>query len=183
LFQEVTEDHESITDDITVANSPRDVRPPSSQSSTCSKGKRKSEGRRFASRSSEKDLIDLASTTLKKFRASPEVKTDDEFDITGKKLACDLRTISVQQRVIAENIFSDVIYYGKLSKLNEHSSFQVDTPPLQHHMAQTNFHPGYATTHISTVYPASGSGAEATSGHSHIPLQLQELLPYLEFEK
>jgi hypothetical protein len=111
------------TDDITVANSPHDVHPPSSQSSTCSKGKHKSKGRGVASRSSEKDLIDLVSTTLNKCCASPEAKTDDEFDITGKKLACDLRTMSVQQRVIAEKIFSDVVYYGKLGKLNELSSF------------------------------------------------------------
>jgi hypothetical protein len=50
-------------------------------------------------------------------------------------------------------------------------------------MAQTDFHPGYTTTQISTVYPASGSGVQATSGRSHIPLQLQELRPYLELEK
>jgi hypothetical protein len=50
-------------------------------------------------------------------------------------------------------------------------------------MAQTNFDRGYATTQISTMNPASGSVVEATSGHSHILLQLQELHPYLESEK
>jgi hypothetical protein len=33
------------------------------------------------------------------------------------------------------------------------------------------------------VYPASGSDVEATSGHSSISLQLQELRPYSLFEK
>jgi hypothetical protein len=164
LFQEVIEDHDSITDDITVANSPHDVRSPSSQTSTCSKGKRKSKGRGVASRSSEKDLIDLASTTLKKF-VHLRKRKHDEFDITGKKLACDSRTMSIQQRVTAEKIFNDVVYYGKLGKLNENSSFQVGTPPLQHYIAETNFHPGYAKTQISTAYPASGSGVQATSGN------------------
>jgi hypothetical protein len=54
------EDHESISDNITTANSPHDEHLPSSPSSTSSQRKLKPK-----ERASEKDLIDLARTILK----------------------------------------------------------------------------------------------------------------------
>lgn len=44
---------------------------------------------------------------------------EDIFDITGKKIACDLRELNEQQRIIAEKLINDIIYYAKLGKLNE----------------------------------------------------------------
>ncbi|XP_067008469.2 uncharacterized protein [Anabrus simplex] len=57
--------------------------------------------------------------------SSAGVKSEDEFDIAGKKLSYDLRTMNQQQHVIAEKLVSDVVYYAKLGKLNENSSIRV----------------------------------------------------------
>ncbi|KAK9719310.1 hypothetical protein QE152_g22724 [Popillia japonica] len=67
--------------------------------------------------SSDKNLLTLATTTLRKINEEKEV-TDDEFSIAGKKYAFDLRALNTEQRTIAEKIVSDVIYYGKLAQLN-----------------------------------------------------------------
>ena len=52
-----------------------------------------------------------------------EKKPDDQFDITGKRIAFDLRSLDQEQLVIAEKI-SETIYYAKLKKLNENYSIK-----------------------------------------------------------
>jgi hypothetical protein len=119
-FQEVAEDHESTSNDIHVAS-------PGSSSKLSNKSldaQRMSKAKGLNNKSNE--LIDLATHALKKFCASPtENKTEDEFDIAGKKFANDLRFLHPRQRVIVEKIASDAVYFGKLRKLNEYASIQL----------------------------------------------------------
>lgn len=99
----------------------------------------KSKGKRTLSKSDE--LIDMANKTLKQFCSSSQVeKTDDVFDISGKKYANDLRNIECpQQRTIVEKLVSDVIYYGKLNKLNENSLFLLSgSDTTSHHSASSS---------------------------------------------
>lgn len=54
-----------------------------------------------------------------------QIKIEDEFDITGKKVASDLRGIDPTQRIFVEKIIADAIYFGRLGKLNENSRMQL----------------------------------------------------------
>lgn len=49
-------------------------------------------------------------------------KDDDEYEITGKRIAFQLKDIAKPQRIIAEKLISDVIYYAKIDKLTKDSS-------------------------------------------------------------
>lgn len=95
--------------------------------------------------SSDKNLLTLATTTLRKINEEKEV-TDDEFSIAGKKYAFDLRALNTEQRTIAEKIVSDVIYYGKLAQLNVNSSINLNTP---------NYHQTSSTTYSSQLQEMS----------------------------
>jgi hypothetical protein len=109
-FQEVTEDHESRSNDIHVASAGSS----SKLSNKSPDAQRRSSARGLNNKSNE--LIDLATHTLKTFCASPtENKAEDEFDIAVKKFANDLRFLDPQQRVIVEKIVSDAVYFGKLN--------------------------------------------------------------------
>jgi hypothetical protein len=71
----------------------------------------------------------------------------------------------------------------KAEKTEMAMSFLVNILPLQQQMVVINFILGYAPTQISTVHPASGIEVQATSGHSDVRHDLQELPLYLQFEK
>lgn len=62
--------------------------------------------------------VELAHKISKDAISNTHVR-EDIFDITGKKIACDLRELNEQQRIIAEKLINDIIYYAKLGKLNE----------------------------------------------------------------
>lgn len=71
------------------------------------------------------DFNELMGVTTTKLRNSCLRQDDDDFDITGKKVAADLRTIDTRQRVFVEKLIADAMYYGKLGKLNESSQIQL----------------------------------------------------------
>ncbi|CAD1479835.1 unnamed protein product, partial [Heterotrigona itama] len=77
----------------------------SSVRKTVRKRKRECEGKKSQSIELHKISNDVTSNTLNR---------EDIFDITGKKIACDLRELNEQQRIIAEKLINDVIYYAKL---------------------------------------------------------------------
>lgn len=107
------------------------TRPSSSQSSATTSHKSGNKGRQ------EKQLLQLASETLQKYNSkpapSPQVPpVSDEFDIAGKKYASDLKGMSNSQRVIAEKLVSDIIFFGKMDQLTPYSLIQTNyTPPFQ----------------------------------------------------
>jgi hypothetical protein len=73
---------------------------------------------------------------LKRFNASQN-NSDDNFTIAVKKFGNDLKMIDHEQRVIAEKLVSDVLYYAKLNKLTEYYSINLGMPSSQ----------GYRTVH------------------------------------
>lgn len=46
---------------------------------------------------------------------------EDEFDVTGKKIAFQLRSLDETQRIFVEKVISDAMFYGKLGRLTEGS--------------------------------------------------------------
>ncbi|KAG8328811.1 hypothetical protein J6590_101200 [Homalodisca vitripennis] len=74
----------------------------------------------------EKQLMELSSKTLQNFNnRPPPQQTADDYDIAGKKYACDLRSLGADQKIIAEKLLSDIIFFGKLNKLNEFTTVQL----------------------------------------------------------
>lgn len=63
----------------------------------------------------------MTNTSLNDKTSNSRVQ-EDWLDITGKKIAYDLRELNERQRIIAEKLISDVIFYAKLDKLNENYS-------------------------------------------------------------
>jgi hypothetical protein len=154
FFHEVTEDHESTSNDIHVAS-------PGSSSKLSN------------------ELIDLMTHTLKTFCVSlTENKAEDEFDIVDKKFASDLRFLDPQQRVIVETIVSDAVYFGKLGKLNEYTSIQLssDTCRNEYHPG-----PGYLQSPTST---SDKQRASSNASISHCtPAACEEWHTSLQFNK
>lgn len=68
-------------------------------------------------------LIDLAYKALSDIPNT--LPKEDSCDITGKKIACDLRQLEVNQKIIAEKLINDVLYYAKLNRLNENCSVNI----------------------------------------------------------
>lgn len=60
------------------------------------------------------NLLDLVHKAL--------TKDEDEYQITGKRIAHQLKKITEPQRIIAEKLISDVIYYARIGKLTEDAS-------------------------------------------------------------
>ncbi|CAH2245270.1 jg5103 [Pararge aegeria aegeria] len=50
----------------------------------------------------------------------------DEFDIFGKNVAAELRTMTHQQRIIAKKLMNDVIFHGQLQNLTVESQVQTN---------------------------------------------------------
>ncbi|BET01540.1 Alcohol dehydrogenase transcription factor Myb/SANT-like [Nesidiocoris tenuis] len=60
---------------------------------------------------------------------STEDDDDDDWDLMGRSLAVQLKKLPTSQRIIANKLISDVIYYGNLGKLSENSMVNVSSPP------------------------------------------------------
>ena len=71
-------------------------------------------------------FINLAMESVQNYNTT-ERKPDDQFDITGKKIAFDLRNVDQEQLVIAEKIIFETIYYARLKKLNENSKIVLNS--------------------------------------------------------
>lgn len=63
---------------------------------------------------------------MKLFNVPP--KEDDECTIVGKRFAIQLRSMTQNQRLLAEKIISDVMYCGRMEKLTEQSNFKPFLP-------------------------------------------------------
>lgn len=49
----------------------------------------------------------------------------DEFDAIGRNVAAKLRSMKTTQRIVAEKLIHDALFYGQLEKLNDSSNIQV----------------------------------------------------------
>lgn len=66
----------------------------------------------------KQELLDLAHKTLSNNNAN----TEEEYHIVGKRIGYLLKDVEGFQRIIAEKLISDVMFYAKMGKLTEHSS-------------------------------------------------------------
>lgn len=67
----------------------------------------------------KKRFLDLANDTIMSLNTQPV--EEDECTVVGKRFAMQLRGMAEQQRILAEKIVSDVMYYGRMGKLTEDS--------------------------------------------------------------
>lgn len=139
---------------------------------------------------SQKELITLANQTLQGWANSDkkEVKNDDPCDITGKKIATDLRQMTDMQRMIADKIINDVCFYGKAGLLHMGHSFTLQqpqrfqsysstSPPTSHDVRNQNLYNNQQSTLLTTnlgleqphsSYNISPSPANESSLQSHV---------------
>lgn len=132
----------------------------------------------------KEELIDLAHHTLSRI-TQPTLPPEDPFDITGKKIACDLRSINDRQRIIAEKLINDVIYYAKLGLL--HESCLVNIPRPQ--QFTQNIHSNYVTSSLPPRFmgPNETHSNDMTS-QQHVNVNTNEaqfsgLSEYLTFNR
>ncbi|CAH1106934.1 unnamed protein product [Psylliodes chrysocephalus] len=93
-------------------------------------------------------LMDLAHKTL-------SGGDDDEFDITWKRIACQLRGMNERQRLIAEKLVSDVMFHGRMGNLPEDASISLPSKRLHYSYDSYNitfrpihpFSPDHEPTH------------------------------------
>lgn len=113
----------------------------------------------------KQELLDLAHKTL----SNNNVNTEEEYDIVGKRIGYQLKDVEGFQRIIAEKLISDVMFYAKMGKLTEHSSIFIppnSRPQPIHPSAQFSQQPqGYV--------PNSGYQSQATEGSTHTMLSSQ----------
>lgn len=82
-------------------------------------------------------LVDLAHKAF----TEPEL---DEFDIVGKRFAFQLKKLEDGQRLIAEKLMSDILFYGAMGRLEEHCTINFpskNVPGHQKNGASNTFAP------------------------------------------
>lgn len=58
--------------------------------------------------------------------SKPQNNNDrDEWDIAGRRIGFQLRSLEFEQRIIAEKLISDVMFYARRKRLSENSSVEV----------------------------------------------------------
>lgn len=131
--------------------------------------------------SQEKEFLNVATKTLLNYNSvnnhNLSTHVDDKFDAMGKKIAFDLRSLSPDQLIFAEKLMSDVIYYGKLNKLNEDA--MVSIKPSQGFnisQYQTNNSRQYFTNSSNSVFQLHNTTETE-------PQQFPGLTEYLNFNK
>lgn len=67
--------------------------------------------------SKQEKLLDAAQTLM--------TRQDDDWEIIGKSIGVQLKTLSTHQQVIAQKIINDALFYGKLGKLADESSITL----------------------------------------------------------
>lgn len=70
------------------------------------------------------------------------LQIEDDWNIIGRSIGLQLRDLSENQRDIAQKLIADVIFHGKMKRLNEHTTIHL----LDHRTINSSF-PSY--THIS----------------------------------
>lgn len=65
------------------------------------------------------EVLNLARNVLEK----PD---EDEYMVAGKRIGFQLKDLEPNQRIIAEKLISDVIFYGKTKKLTEDSRIECN---------------------------------------------------------
>nr|CAI5843165.1 unnamed protein product [Callosobruchus analis] len=79
------------------------------------------------------ELVHLAHTALSSNDANPD--PEDEYLIAGKRIGYQLKAIEDQQKIIAEKLISDVIFYANMGKLTEHCSINVPSSSSTTHVS------------------------------------------------
>lgn len=109
-------------------------------------------------------LLELAHATL----TSPE---EDEYTVVGKRLAFQLKGMEDKQRLIAEKLIADVMYYGRMGRLSEDATISLlpnvssgnhfvnyrATNPILQTRHSSDYQPSNTTTHsLQNDYQVSG---------------------------
>jgi hypothetical protein len=150
---------------------------------------------------SQKELITLASETLKGWNVNSSIHTvkeatkEDDCDVTGRKVAVDLRQMEKVQRIIAEKIIGEVLFYGKSGLLQMNNSFMPQPPPLpmapqsnvtNPHHSNLPFH--RSQENVANPQPPFYQSQRATSGQNSpyddgcSSQELTELGPIITFK-
>lgn len=164
-----------------IVRSPNDPisRPSSSMSSTPSiKRKLPTKSQRNSEQKKE-ELLDLACKTLGRVTQPIDHKpAEDQFDAFGKKIGYDLRELDRRQRIYAEKLIADVIYYGKLGSLNELCSINVH--PRHAQPIQSTYVPPLQTQNTITAaqhtQPVHTNFMTALQSQHNVDPELTELL-------
>lgn len=85
------------------------------------------------------ELLDLAHSQL----STPEPE-EDEYAVVGKRIAFQLKGMNEHQRLIAEKLVSDIMYYGRMGKLKEDALVNCSNPLTAKHNYQytsSEYHP------------------------------------------
>lgn len=114
-------------------------------------------------------------------RSAGDRLPEDMFDITGKKLANDLRGMNERQRIFTEKLINDVVYYGKLGSLNEFCSVNVPRPQQygQNYMPPPPQRDYTERFEADQANPTNG-GAHPNV-HENNDFSITELSPFLRF--
>jgi len=85
------------------------------------------------------ELLDLAHSQL----TTPEPE-EDEYAVVGKRIAFRLKGMNEHQRLIAEKLVSDIMYYGRMGGLKEDALVNCSNPLTAKHNYQytsSGYHP------------------------------------------
>jgi len=85
------------------------------------------------------ELLDLAHSQL----TTPEPE-EDEYAVVGKRIAFQLKGMNEHQRLIAEKLVSDIMYYGRMAQLKEDALVNCSNPLTAKHNYQytsSGYHP------------------------------------------
>lgn len=52
---------------------------------------------------------------------------EDEFDVFGKNVAIKLRTMTKEQKILAEKLINDIIFYGQMEQLSLDTQIELQS--------------------------------------------------------
>lgn len=107
-------------------------------------------------RTKKTEFLNVASEAIQLLNTPPD--QDNECTIVGKRFAFQLQSMTEEQRLIAEKIIADVMYYGRRGKLTENCfNYQniVDPPKnmSNYQIPSSNQQFNYQTIHSHQQIP------------------------------
>lgn len=118
------------------------------------------------------ELLHLAHKTL----SENTINTEEEYHIAGKRIGYQLKAVEGHQRIIAEKLISDVMFYAKMGKLTEDCSINIpsnsQSQPIHLSAQQSQQPQGYAPNSgfqssegstYSMLMPSQGQNSKSTT--------------------
>ncbi|XP_072392638.1 uncharacterized protein [Diabrotica undecimpunctata] len=134
-----------------------DEQPPSTSQPTPPEPPRKK--KRTNLERKKEPMIDAAQTLLS--------TQENEWDIIGRSYGLQLQKLEPTQQAIAEKLFAEVIFYGKMKQLTPSSTINL-IPTIENAHFQYHFHPQFSS-HLTTSSPSSSIHRRALSTPSPRP--------------